>query len=125
MDQTSNWKDNKALQSIIRLCSIPDIPYAGGKCSMCDKSYDDIVVHVITQCPQLYQERNVLWDNIIDNMDVTSSVIISSLSDEQFVDWICNGSGNNPNTKLMTVKNAQIIHNLFMKGFTDNFNWIR
>ena len=78
----------KPLITALTLLVLPETSYTDAKCSLCKQIYTDIVCHIVTQCPLLHEERNTLWEFVIDCVDVNTSVRLFHLEDEKFVDWL-------------------------------------
>ena len=76
---TNNVNDSRILMAMVRIQSVPDTRYDHAPCLSCGRHYDDIICHIIAQCPALYAERNIMWDYIIDNSSVQKSVHIAYL----------------------------------------------
>ncbi len=98
-------------------------------CKLCNKDYTDIACHLIAECPTLYQERNILWEYIIDTVDVRRSVALSCLEDKHFTDIILGGKWTGLDSIDTEVKDklyceiVLIIHKQFLKGFKSNYSW--
>ena len=76
------------------------------------------------------EERNILWDFIIDTLDVQRSVTISCMEDKQFTDsilgrkWVGLTNMNNKAKEQFIWGTIKIIYDHFLKGFTDNYKWL-
>ena len=129
MRTCTNMHHNKSFMSVIRLLSLPSTTYESDKCKLCDKTYTDISTHVITECHLLYEQRNVLWDRLLDRLDVNTNVNLSSIEDSLFTD-ICfgkkwNGFRNVQDVEALYADVATILSQNFIIGFKSNYNcWI-
>ncbi len=89
----------------------------------------DIVCHVVAECPSLFQERNILWDYILNTLDVRRSVVLSCLDDDQFTDFVCGvhwtGLDNMDNDTVHDFLGSilVIIYEHFYHCFTENYEW--
>ena len=88
------------------------------------------MIHVIAECPTLFQERNTLWDFIVDDLNVNLSVRLSCLSDLSFVDVISGRPWSGFDDTLTQeeldsfyINIAMILHKNFHKAFIDNYSW--
>ena len=104
-------RHNVSLLWLIRTLTLPGYGYDTRTCTLCGKIYEDIMIHVIAECPTLFQERNTLWDFIVDDLNVNLSVRLSCLRRNwtvsiSILQWYC--------TRTSTNHLLIIIH-----GFTD------
>jgi exonuclease III len=133
MKRSQNIKANRSLLWMIRTVALPDSTYHGTVCNLCNKDYTDIVEHIITDCPLLYEERNILWSFIVDEMDVELSVMLTRLSNRRFTDTLCGRplSGfdhtltSDDNTDKFYIGIAMILQEHFHKGLVENYEWLR
>ena len=128
MRTCTHMHHNKSFMSVIRLLSLPSTTYESDKCNLCDKTYTDISTHVITESHLLYEQRNVLWDRLLDRLDVNTSVNLSSIEDSLFTD-ICfgkqwNGFRNVQDVEALYADVATILSKNFIIGFKSNYNWL-
>jgi len=121
---------NRSLLWLIRVVALPDTTYQDTICMLCNKQYTDIVVHVVTKCPTLCEARNILWDFLVNEMDVELSVELSYLSDEICTDILCGRPWSGFDDKLSCDEKdtlfseiAVILHKHFSKGFMQNYTW--
>ena len=116
---TNNVNDSRILMAMVRIQSVPDTRYDHAPCLSCGRHYDDIICHIIAQCPALYAERNIMWDYIIDNSSVQTSVHIAYLDDSGFIDWLwsCKTSSE------FTVGLCKIVVQQFFKPLKMNYTW--
>ena len=70
MKQAKNPGNCRSLLKMIHIVALPENHYNNIPCVLCRRQYSDIVCHLIADCPALYQERNILWDYIIDSVDI-------------------------------------------------------
>jgi hypothetical protein len=129
--RSSSIQTNKSLLWLTRMIALPDTSYQEAVCKLCRKCYTDIVVHIITECPELYNERNSLWDFILDELDVELSVRISCLSDESFTDIVCGLPWSRFNITMSTEAMdklysgiSRILQEQFQHGFAKNYTWL-
>jgi hypothetical protein len=125
----TNMGFNKALLTAIKLLSLPNITYDSHECKLCNQPCNDISNHLIAECPLLYEERNILWDCILDTLDVRTSVKLSSVDDSQFTD-ILFGKKWNGFSRLSCIddlycKIAIIMSKHFICGYQINYPWFR
>ncbi len=131
MRRSRNLKDNKALWAVIRLIALPCTTYNLSSCRLCGKDITDVACHVITQCPTLYEERNVLWEYIMDTLDVRQSVHVSCMDDEQFLETVLFNIWNGFRIRSQDETDkwycgiAGIICEHFFHNFTINYDWLR
>jgi hypothetical protein len=131
MRRSRNLKDNKALWAVIRLIALPSLTYNLSSCRLCGKDITDVACHVITQCPTLYEERNVLWEYIMDTLDVRQSVHVSCMDDEQFLETVLFNIWNGFRIRSQDETDkwycgiAGIICEHFFHNFTINYDWLR
>jgi sorting nexin-29 len=109
-----------SLFTMIRILALPSTSYEEPICKLCHKCYDDLVCHIIAECPQLSDERNILWDYILDNMDVHRSVAISCMEDWKFVDILLGGNWTGFND--MDVVDVDSFYNNISVILTEHFN---
>ena len=50
-------------------------------CRLCERSTYDIVTHFLIECPVMYQERDKLFEVVVNNLDVSNYVKFSHLED--------------------------------------------
>lgn len=130
MRRSRDLKNNRALWGVIRLIALPSTTYNVSSCKLCGKDISDVTCHVITQCPTLYQERNVLWDYIMDTLDVRQSVKLSCMEDEQFLETVLfkTWKGFRNMSQEMIDKwycgIAEIICEHFIHGCSANYEWL-
>ena len=105
-------------------------PTSSIPCVLCRREYSDIVCHLIADCPALYQERNILWDYIIDSVDIYCGMSLSNMNDEQFVDILCGQKwtgfrfSNNVNLKKFYSGLSDIIVKHFWVKICMNYEWL-
>ena len=123
-------RHNVSLLWLIRTLTLPGYGYDTRTCTLCGKIYEDIMIHVIAECPKLFQERNTLWDFIVDDLNVNLSVRLSCLSDLSFVDVISGRPWSGFDDTLTQeeldsfyINIAMILHKNFHKAFIDNYSW--
>ena len=118
----------KPLITALTLLALPETSYTVPKCSLCTNDYTDIICHIITQCPRLHEERNTLWDFIIDCVDVETSTRLFHLEDETLVDWLFGGHRGlcgQQDLEIMYPELSQLIHRLFYMHVKANYNWLK
>ena len=118
----------KPLITALTLLVLPETSYTDAKCSLCKQIYTDIVCHIVTQCPLLHEERNTLWEFIIDCVDVDTSVRLFHLEDEKFVDWLFGGCRNlsgRLDTETIYPELSRLIQRLFYKHVQINYKWLK
>ena len=131
MRRTRVIRDNKAIWFMIKIISLPSRTYDVTSCKLCGKDFDDIVCHIITQCPPLYQERNILWDYIMDTLDVRLSVRLSCMEDERFLEKLILSTWNgfsrltDKQTDTWYHGLAKVVHEQFINGFQANYPWLK
>ena len=118
----------KPLITALTLLAIPETSYTATQCCLCNKDYSDIVCHIITQCPRQDDERNTLWEWIIDYVDVDTSVRLFHLEDEKFVDWLFGGHCDL--TKHQDIENMypvmlRLVQRLFYEHVKVNYKWLK
>ena len=131
MRRTSVIRDNKAIWFMIKIISLPSRTYDVTSCKLCGKDFVDIVCHIITQCPPLYQERNILWDYTMDTLDVRLSVKLSCMEDERFLEKLILSTWNgfsrltDKQTDTWYHGLAKVVHEQFINGFQANYPWLK
>ncbi len=118
----SNWED---LMILIRLLTLPK-ETQNVKCVVCFNDYDDIVYHIIMECPNFITQRNTIAENIIDILDVQSGVELFNMCKEDILDIYLGKKwcGVNEATQGILYKTiANCISKLFVKGIVQNKNW--
>ena len=83
-----NIEWDRYILTIINVLALPETSYERSRCINCSKEYTDIACHIICECSHFMEERNILWDFIIDTLDVQRSVAISCMEDKLFTDSI-------------------------------------
>ena len=118
----------KPLIRALTLLALPETSYTDTKCTLCKQVYTDIVCHIITQCPLLNEERNTLWEFVIDSVDVETSVRLFHLADETFVDWLFGGLRNlsgRRDIQIIYPELSRLILRLFYKQVKMNYKWLK
>lgn len=129
MQRSHTTQYDQALLTMIRILALPERSYSDVPCKLCKKEYQDIACHVIAECPALFQERNILWDYILDTLDVSKSVALSCIDDKQFTDFVFGISLQCfQDTDTDTMDNFYcnvfgIIQEHFYCGFKSNYEW--
>jgi len=82
---TRNKIHKRSLQALLKLLTIPSLPDVQ-LCQLCGRQVIDIVIHCIAECPNLMQERNLMWDTIINVLDVSESIDLFNRDDDDIVD---------------------------------------
>jgi len=81
----SNLNQRENIMYIVRILSIIE----EGEpllCPGCGKIFTDAADHVINRCSSLIKQRNDMWNNILDNIDVTSESLFISKDEEETLD---------------------------------------
>ena len=52
-------------------------------CCYCGKFYSDIYLHLAMECSKCFDEREKLWNDIINNLSVEFSVYLNNIEDDQ------------------------------------------
>jgi hypothetical protein len=73
-----------AILLLIQLLSIPDNCNVF-VCNLCNKQTDDYVEHILIRCEQLLEERNDLWENIVNVLGVKAEVELFCKEDEDIM----------------------------------------
>jgi endonuclease/exonuclease/phosphatase family metal-dependent hydrolase len=126
--RSRNMLNVKPLITSLSLLALPETSYTTTRCRLCNKEYTDIVCHIIAQCPRLIEERNILWEFIIDSVDVNTSVHLFHLEDKSFVDWLLGGHSalsGREDIQIVYPELSQLIYRLFHKHFKLNYNWLK
>ena len=55
-------------------------------CTLCHKTLTDSVEHVMIRCEGLLQERNTMWDKLLDSVDVYAEVHLLNQGDSNILD---------------------------------------
>ena len=128
---SDNVTDARSMLAVIRCLGLPEAHYDNIPCKLCNKEYADIVRHAVAECPALYEERNTMWDYIIDNLDVQRGVDLACKDDEQFADFLCGAKWTGfENTCQADIELFYFgLVNIFVKHFfkciTSNYEWFR
>ena len=69
-------------------------PKMVSKCNMCDSDVDDIILHIVMSCQHYFQERNSLFDIIVNILPVELSVSFFEQSDCEVLTCILVGFTN-------------------------------
>ena len=77
-----NKNNRKNIMILIQLLSVPDNCNVF-ICNLCNKSTSDYVDHIMTSCECLIDNRDKLWDNILDALGVEAEVNLFQRDDEQ------------------------------------------
>jgi endonuclease/exonuclease/phosphatase family metal-dependent hydrolase len=123
------YKGNiRPLLTIIRLMTLPEMVDLPILCKLCNMPVMDICTHVIMTCSTLFNERNILCDELVNMLPVEASVELFNLEDESITDIIMGHrwnrlNGDNINHFYMTI--APIIVKHFINAFYANLNWFR
>jgi len=120
---------NKALLTTIKLLSLPNTTYDSHECKLCNQPYSDVSNHLIAEYPVLYEERNILWDCILNTLDVRISVKLSSIDNSQFTD-ILFGRKWHGFSQLLCIdelycKTAKVLSQHFLSAYKRNYPWFQ
>lgn len=118
---------------LVRLCSkyqhkrnqLMILTYLGslaiisGQCSLCNKSIDDLVKHLILHCEYLINDRNSMFYSIVDLVPVQDSVNLFNQEDDDILLTLLGGMtdfANNLDSDLwcsLILRVAGQIHNMY------------
>ena len=65
---------NKALWPLHRYVKLLCVPTGEYNCEMCDDEYNELAEHIIMSCRSLRAERDALWDDMVNEMEVSDFV---------------------------------------------------
>ena len=77
-----NKNNRKNIVILIQLLSVPDNCNVF-ICNLCNKSASDYMDHIMTSCERLIDNRDKLWDNILDTLGIEAEVKLFQRDDEQ------------------------------------------
>ena len=61
------------------------------KCYMCDRDVEDIILHIVMSCQCFVQERNLLYDIIVNILPVELSISFFEQNDEDVLTTFLGG----------------------------------
>ena len=81
-------------KDIIYVLKLASCPKMYSKCYMCDRDVEDIILHIVMSCQCFVQERNVLFDIIVNILPVELSISFFEQNDEDLLTTMLGGLTN-------------------------------
>ncbi len=90
------WSVAKAKPYMVHICMqvaklIAYPSYNELLCEFCGSLNEDILLHCAMHCPKTKEERDDMWDILINKLDVDQSVYLHSLEDDEFLSVLMGG----------------------------------
>ena len=78
-------------KDIINVLKIASCPKMNTTCYMCDRDVEDIILHIVMSCQCFVQERNLLYDIIVNILPVELSISFFEQNDEDILTTFLGG----------------------------------
>ena len=117
-------QDIKPILIMVRWLCLPESEMV---CSLCNRTVTDMCKHILMQCPELYNERNIICDKIVDILPVEASVELFEMDDTEITDilmgqkWCRLKYDDRTNFYNSLIP---VIVNNFKHGFTTIYPWL-
>jgi hypothetical protein len=98
------------------------------QCELCNNDYNDITEHIIMSCSSLHNERNCMWDDMVNNLGVEKFVNLWSRPDEEILDILLGGRWpplHDPNTRQQFYDILCRYTDAYYKAVQSNLKWLR
>ena len=81
-----NIQLRSSLQILIKVLSVPENFYLPMLCELCNTTVTDSVEHLFMRCENLVDERNELWDRLLDTFGVSAEVDLFNRDDDDILE---------------------------------------
>jgi hypothetical protein len=108
------------LQLLIKILSVPENYYLPMMCELCNRVVTDSVEHIFMRCEQLVDQRNALWDGLLDSFGVSAEVDLFNREDGDILEILLGKKWS-----YLEYDNTSDIDNLFMHVAGSMNNFIR
>ena len=81
-----NIQLRSSLQILIKVLSVPENFYLPMLCELCNTTVTDSVEHLFMRCENLVDERNELWDRLLDTFGVSAEVDLFNTDDDDILE---------------------------------------
>ena len=77
-----NLRHKPDLMVLLKMLTVPE-NYEESQCDLCKSLLNDPVEHTLLHCQCLIEERNIMWDNILNNLDIKLEAELFSAEDSE------------------------------------------
>ena len=117
-------QDIRAILIMVQWLCLPEVDK---ECSLCNRTVTDMCAHMYMQCPDLYNERNIICDKIVNLLPVEASVELFEMDDADITDILMGHKWS----RLKYDNRIDFYNNFipmlvtnFKHAFTSNYPWL-